>query len=265
MDLYFQEHDVNPNSTDARRRSSREPSVSGFGAHILALDLDSLATSASENYGPEGRTSPSPPHVGIHSFAGVQTPHRVTESFLEALLVTAQGSATNGDAAFGGFGGGGGPPPASDDEIRKLPQVVATSPCTPMVNTSSPFQDAAVPVRSDTDGSELYSAQEKDPASSSGSTNGATVENAGERGSSSPDLVGSCAVCTDDFIAMERVTRLPCGHEFHRECVTTWLKRHCTCPVCRRELRTDNPEYEDNKRRRQRDEGASQMRHFMFN
>ena len=50
-----------------------------------------------------------------------------------------------------------------------------------------------------------------------------------------------CGICGDD--ACE--TRLPCGHTFHKaSCVELWLNRHCTCPVCRYELPTDDESYE---------------------
>lgn len=60
----------------------------------------------------------------------------------------------------------------------------------------------------------------------------------------------SCVICTDSFGEGQTVVRLPsCGHVFHDECATKWLERHNTCPYCRCELPTDDPEYEAERRR----------------
>jgi len=41
-----------------------------------------------------------------------------------------------------------------------------------------------------------------------------------------------CCICLDMDNTGEW-SILPCGHKFHRTCVSTWLCSHQTCPVCR--------------------------------
>jgi E3 ubiquitin-protein ligase RNF181 len=53
-----------------------------------------------------------------------------------------------------------------------------------------------------------------------------------------------CAVCRDGVAAGERVKRLPCLHLYHDECILPWLQVRNSCPLCRFELPTDDPEYE---------------------
>ncbi|CAH8567619.1 unnamed protein product [Schistosoma bovis] len=58
--------------------------------------------------------------------------------------------------------------------------------------------------------------------------------------------LGICSICFDDFKESESVIRLPCAHTYHQTCVTTWLKQHGTCPVCRKDLSgRDTSRYED--------------------
>ncbi|KAJ5960500.1 uncharacterized protein N7479_007650 [Penicillium vulpinum] len=44
-----------------------------------------------------------------------------------------------------------------------------------------------------------------------------------------------CVVCLEEYVdGLSRVMRLPCGHEFHVECITPWLTtRRRTCPICK--------------------------------
>ena len=47
-----------------------------------------------------------------------------------------------------------------------------------------------------------------------------------------------CAICHDALFDDEQqdeqgTALLPCGHAYHRHCVTQWLLRSGTCPVCR--------------------------------
>ncbi|XP_058023450.1 E3 ubiquitin-protein ligase Praja-2 isoform X3 [Ahaetulla prasina] len=45
-----------------------------------------------------------------------------------------------------------------------------------------------------------------------------------------------CAICCSEYIKEEIVTELPCRHFFHVTCITLWLKKSGTCPVCRHVL-----------------------------
>ncbi|XP_010261518.1 PREDICTED: uncharacterized protein LOC104600329 [Nelumbo nucifera] len=59
-----------------------------------------------------------------------------------------------------------------------------------------------------------------------------------------------CAVCKDEISTSEQAKRLPCSHHYHGDCIIPWLSIRNTCPVCRYELPTDDPDYE--RRRTQR-------------
>ncbi|KAL2150012.1 hypothetical protein VTH82DRAFT_7688 [Thermothelomyces myriococcoides] len=47
-----------------------------------------------------------------------------------------------------------------------------------------------------------------------------------------------CVVCLEEYIdGVSRVMSLPCGHEFHAECITPWLTtRRRTCPICKNDV-----------------------------
>ncbi|XP_068944255.1 E3 ubiquitin-protein ligase Praja-2 isoform X3 [Petaurus breviceps papuanus] len=51
-----------------------------------------------------------------------------------------------------------------------------------------------------------------------------------------------CAICCSEYIKDEIITELPCNHFFHKPCVTLWLQKSGTCPVCRHVLAPILPE-----------------------
>ncbi|ROT37656.1 hypothetical protein SODALDRAFT_325211 [Sodiomyces alkalinus F11] len=76
-----------------------------------------------------------------------------------------------------------------------------------------------------------------------------------------------CVVCLEEYIdGVSRVMSLPCGHEFHAECITPWLTtRRRTCPICKGDVvrslargSTSSPRYEPYRDDDSEDESESE-------
>eukprot|EP00189_Rhodosorus_marinus_P000223 CAMPEP_0113972550 /NCGR_PEP_ID=MMETSP0011_2-20120614/13576_1 /TAXON_ID=101924 /ORGANISM="Rhodosorus marinus" /LENGTH=92 /DNA_ID=CAMNT_0000989613 /DNA_START=257 /DNA_END=535 /DNA_ORIENTATION=+ /assembly_acc=CAM_ASM_000156 len=46
----------------------------------------------------------------------------------------------------------------------------------------------------------------------------------------------ACVVCLDEIVDGDVVRMLPCAHEFHSTCITSWLKKRPRCPLCNSNL-----------------------------
>lgn len=66
------------------------------------------------------------------------------------------------------------------------------------------------------------------------------------------ELLLMCAICKDPLSVGELAKQLPCRHSYHADCILPWLISRNSCPLCRYELPTDDPAYEE-----QRKQGAS--------
>ncbi|OMO60711.1 Zinc finger, RING-type [Corchorus capsularis] len=49
----------------------------------------------------------------------------------------------------------------------------------------------------------------------------------------------SCMVCLEQLQVGSCVSQMPCSHDFHRDCIETWLKQSHYCPICRFEMPTE--------------------------
>jgi len=51
------------------------------------------------------------------------------------------------------------------------------------------------------------------------------------------DKEADCNICLEKVGSRgEKSCELPCGHAFDKSCLSTWLKEHDSCPVCRAKL-----------------------------
>ncbi|KAJ9206223.1 hypothetical protein DTO166G4_7471 [Paecilomyces variotii] len=65
-----------------------------------------------------------------------------------------------------------------------------------------------------------------------------------------------CVVCLEEYVdGQSRVMSLPCGHEFHVECITPWLTtRRRTCPICKGDVVRSMSQYNNIPEQRERNE-----------
>lgn len=67
----------------------------------------------------------------------------------------------------------------------------------------------------------------------------------------------TCVVCQCEYESGDTAVQMPCQHLYHRDCLLEWLKSHNSCCICRLELKTDDPDYEARKRRKEDEEAGT--------
>jgi hypothetical protein len=50
-----------------------------------------------------------------------------------------------------------------------------------------------------------------------------------------------CSICLTAYENKEIIIELPCWHIFHKGCISPWLKREVTCPICRENVCHEGP------------------------
>lgn len=51
---------------------------------------------------------------------------------------------------------------------------------------------------------------------------------------------GQCSICLEEMEEGSQIVKLPCGHLFHKTCVSKWLRTGSqTCPLCKEQFRVD--------------------------
>ncbi|XP_033881254.1 RING finger protein 122-like isoform X2 [Acipenser ruthenus] len=49
-------------------------------------------------------------------------------------------------------------------------------------------------------------------------------------------LLGTCAVCLEEFKAKDELGVCPCSHAFHKKCLVKWLEIRSVCPMCNKPI-----------------------------
>lgn len=80
-----------------------------------------------------------------------------------------------------------------------------------------------------------------------------------------------CTICLSSMVVGEgcgsdeqegkkkKVKKLPCRHTFHGDCITPWITRVASCPLCKQDLPTDDSRYEEYKRQKGRQKERDAM------
>ena len=49
------------------------------------------------------------------------------------------------------------------------------------------------------------------------------------------DRVEACHICLEKYNLDNYIVIMPCNHFYHEQCLKEWLKKHNTCPICKKD------------------------------
>ena len=74
-----------------------------------------------------------------------------------------------------------------------------------------------------------------------GYNNGSVTLTSGIKMSTTPSSRRVCAICQDEILPDANISKLNCNHEYHRDCLQSWLdNNHNTCPLDRGRITSIN-------------------------
>jgi Ring finger domain len=59
-----------------------------------------------------------------------------------------------------------------------------------------------------------------------------------DKDSSMDDEEPHCSICLCEYEEGDDMVKLPCGHLYHDECISSWTTNHVKCPLCNYDLET---------------------------
>ncbi|AEO65018.1 uncharacterized protein THITE_2111514 [Thermothielavioides terrestris NRRL 8126] len=126
----------------------------------------------------------------------------------------------------------------SPTQSPRTPSPASSSPTTPLLQGSSRSRPRS---RTTTDVPEAAALLGPDGVSPTARTRSREKKKPSGTSSQWRKYMGrqvECVVCLEEYVdGVSRVMRLPCGHEFHAECITPWLTtRRRTCPICKSDV-----------------------------
>mmetsp|Transcript_18526 Transcript_18526/g.28597 ORF Transcript_18526/g.28597 Transcript_18526/m.28597 type:complete len:445 (-) Transcript_18526:52-1386(-) len=125
--------------------------------------------------------------------------------------------------------------PSRNDEDQELPGALDAIPSFTGVGLEQYVDEAAAAGRSQGRPTELILRTKRYTSSSSNSDrNDEKQLQQAEDEPSRMNECDQCSICLGQFVEGERIGALSCQHEFHVDCLKSWLKQKNACPLCQK-------------------------------